>query len=107
MIVVIVCSANEKMEFASLLCLDVLRASLPFLNPRRLSGMLPASILAHLCGLLDSSDARDEVQRLAQDIVVDGVVVFFPDAKARKDHLLTMINSVLVSYCWWALIKVT
>ncbi len=84
------------MDFASLLCLDVLRASLPFLKPRRLSGTLPASILTHLCGFLDSSEAKEEVQRLAQDIVVEGVVVFFPDARARKDYLLSMINSVLV-----------
>ncbi len=90
-------SSNDKMEFASLLCLDVLRASLPFIKPQRLSGALPASILSHLCGLLDSSEAKEEVQSLAQDIVVEGVVVFFPDAKARKDYLLSMIDSVLVS----------
>ena len=40
-----------------------------------------------------------DVKRLAQDIVVEGVVLFFPDATARKNYLLSMIDSVLVCVC--------
>ena len=87
------------MEYASVLCLYLLRAALPFIKPQRQSSSsgTPSAILSHLCGLLDGGEVNEDVQRLAQDIVVEGVVVFFPDAKARKDYLLSMINSVLVS----------
>jgi len=57
---------------------------------------LPSAILAHLCGLLDSEGVETAVQQLAQDIVVEGVVVFFPDASARREYLLNMIGTVLV-----------
>ena len=44
------------------------------------------------------------VKNLAEDIVVKGVVVFFPDATARKEYLLSMIESVLNEKqprSWW------
>ena len=77
----------------------------------------PAAVLSHLCELLDTGEREGEgegeggrkgvdaaVQRLAQEIVVEGVVVFFPDAAARKEHLLSMIGSVLGEEqprSWW------
>ena len=100
------------MEKASFLCLQVLRSALPFIKvkkspPSSLTSTLgskstvesstsPSSILSHLCGLLDAGDTHPVLTRLAQDIVVDGVLVFFPDAEARKNYLLSMLKSVLV-----------
>ena len=91
------------MHYASQLCLHLLRAALPFI---KLAGnsqqppsdilSLPSAILTHLCGLLDSPEVDTTVQRLAQDIVVEGVVVFFPDASTRREYLLSMIGAVLV-----------
>ena len=60
------------------------------------SSTSPSAILTHLCGLLDAGDTHPVLTRLAQDIVVDGVLVFFPDAEARKNYLLSMLKSVLV-----------
>ena len=99
---------DKQLQYASVLCLHVLRSALPFIKPLRPSSSsssssstdplaVPSAILSHLCGLLDSTAEPDHVvQRLAQEIVVEGVVLFFPDAKARKDYLLKMIDSVLV-----------
>ena len=100
-------SPDSTLHYASLLCLHLLRAALPFI---KLAGgttsqqppsdllSLPSAILAHLCGLLDSADVDTTVQRLAQDIVVEGVVVFFPDASTRREYLLNMIGAVLVRW---------
>lgn len=102
-------SPDSTLHYASLLCLHLLRAALPFI---KLAGgttsqqppsdllSLPSAILAHLCGLLDSADVDTTVQRLAQDIVVEGVVVFFPDASTRRKYLLNMIGAVLVRWRW-------
>ena len=98
-------SPDPQLEFASLLCLHMLRAALPFTQPSRPSVhkgpseplAVPSAILAHLSGLLDSKDTPASLRRLAQEIVVEGVVVFFPDATARRHYLLSMIDSVLVS----------
>ena len=94
-------SPDSTMHYASQLCLHLLRAALPFI---KLAGTtppsdllsLPSAILTHLCGLLDSAEVDTTVQRLAQDIVVEGVVVFFPDASTRREYLLSMIGAVLV-----------
>ncbi len=59
---------------------------------------MPSEVLSHLCGILDSSEVdAAAVKNVAQDIIVEGVVIFFPDAKARKEYLLSMIGAVLVS----------
>lgn len=92
------------MEKASFLCLQVLRSALPFIKVKNqpaseskvTDSTAPSAILAHLCGLLDASDTPPFLMRLSQDIVVEGVMVFFPDAEARKNYLLSMLKSVLV-----------
>lgn len=58
--------------------------------------IISTAVMTHLSMLLDSSDTDETVQWLAQWIITDGVEVFFPDSKARKNHLLNMISSVLV-----------
>ncbi len=58
---------------------------------------MPSEVLSHLCGILDSAEIDSAVKSVAQDIIVEGVVIFFPDAKARKEYLLSMIGAVLVS----------
>jgi len=60
---------------------------------------LPEEVLLHLCNLLDADDTKPKVKLLVQEIVTEGVVVFFPDSKARMDYLFSMIGSVLVSSC--------
>ena len=98
-------SVGDKVEKASFLCLQMLRSALPFIKVKKSSASeskstestSPSAILAHLCGLLDAGDTPPVLMRLAQDIIVDGVLVFFPDAEARKNYLLSMLKSVLVS----------
>ena len=104
-------SPDPNSHYASLLCLHMLRVALPFIKLTKTPAQqppsdplsLPSAILAHLCGLLDSEGVETAVQQLAQDIVVEGVVVFFPDASARREYLLNMIGTVLVrerrAYC--------
>ena len=104
------------MEYASILCLYVLKAALPFIKPAKKTPpqadqsakpstvpqsdpmAVPSAVLSHLCGLLDSPDTDAVVRRAAQDIIVEGVVIFFPDSNARKEYLLSMIGAVLVSW---------
>lgn len=71
---------------------------------------ISSAILSHLCALLDAEEKgagkgeQSVIQRLSQEIVVKGVVVFFPDATARKEYLLSMIGSVLNEKqprSWW------
>lgn len=95
-------------SYSHLLCLYLLCTTLPYIKPPpKPQGdatstttdplAIPSAVLLHLCELLDSPQADPKAVWLAQDIVTEGVVVFFPDAKARKDYLLSMIASVLVS----------
>ena len=105
-------SFSEPLQFCSVLCLHLLRASLPFIRPIREKKTAegdtlttPTTVLVHLCGLLDSEDTDPVVKKLAQDIVVEGVVVFFPDAKTRREYLLSMINTILVRHVTMTLIR--
>ena len=119
-------SPDGQTDYASLLALWLLRSALPFIKPDKRPAQkldadgpksdgdpltVPSAILSHLCVLLDAEVGEGEeqgagstVQRLAQEIVVEGVVVFFPDATARKEYLLSMIGSVLNEKqprSWW------
>lgn len=65
-----------------------------------------SSILTHLCQLLDRGGGGGDKTTisLVQEIVVKGVVVFFPDAGTRRDYLLEMIGNVLSEQqprSWW------
>ncbi len=98
------------------MALHLMRSSLPFIkqapqksgsatNAEKASASdaaggesLPERVLLHLCNLLDAEDTEPKVKTLVQDIVTEGVVVFFPDSKARMEYLFSMIGSVLVSY---------
>ena len=126
-------SPDGQTDYASLLALWLLRSALPFIKPDKRPAQetvgpaqkhdadgpksdgdpltVPSAVLSHLCVLLDAEVGEGEgqgagstVQRLAQEIVVEGVVVFFPDATARKEYLLSMIGSVLNEKqprSWW------
>ncbi|CAI8006132.1 Zinc finger ZZ-type and EF-hand domain-containing protein 1 [Geodia barretti] len=97
----------------SLLVLWLLKSALPFIQPEKPSKegdggseSTSSAILSHLCTLLDREEEGQSpaTRSLAQEIVVKGVVVFFPDAKARRDYLLEMIESVLSERqprSWW------
>lgn len=107
--------SGDAVQYGSTLCLHLLLSSLPFIqsNPSRHtttttstqgnappptssdpSLTTPAIILKHLCGQLDNGGLDPVIKRLAQDIVVEGVVVFFADSKTRKDYLLSMISEI-------------
>ena len=115
-------SSDGQTNYASLLALWLLRSALPFIKldkrpaqelatdgPRSDGDHLtvPSAILSQLCALLDAEEGQgvgSTRQRLAQEIVVVGVAVFFPDATMRKEYLLSMIGSVLSEKqprsCW-------
>eukprot|EP00731_Ephydatia_muelleri_P019637 Em0012g462a len=99
--------SSEELRFCSVLCLHLLRASLPFIRPTREKNVESATlttVLVHLCGLLDSESTDPVLRKLAQDIVVEGMEVFFPDARTRKECFLSMINTIWDgehSTSWW------
>ena len=67
------------------------------------SSVAPA-VLSHLCSLVDDTSSKPLVQSLARDTIKEGVVLFFPDAKARKKYLLNMVKVVHVGeqpLSWW------
>ena len=114
--IIISCRTSSLPEYATLLCLFLLRTALPYIKPLRKTKpeasteaaadplAVPTEVLSHLCGLLDSPDTDERVLWLVQDIITEGVVVFFPNAHARKDYLLSMISSVLDENqpkSWW------
>ncbi|XP_064406559.1 zinc finger ZZ-type and EF-hand domain-containing protein 1-like isoform X2 [Halichondria panicea] len=99
---------EPQAEYASILCLHLLKSALPFIKPSRPTSnkltSVPSEVLSHLCGILDSAEIDSAVKSVAQDIIVEGVVIFFPDAKARKEYLLSMIGAVLDENqpkSWW------
>jgi hypothetical protein len=108
---------DGQADYAALLALWLLQSALPFIKPEKkkdvnvqtsdTSDQKSSTILSHLCALLDAEEGEGElsaIQKFAQVIVVKGVVVFFPDATARKEYLLTMIGSVLNEKqprSWW------
>ena len=110
-------SPDGQADYAALLALWLLQSALPFIKPEKkkdvnvqtsdTSDQKSSTILSHLCALLDAEEGEGElsaIQKFAQVIVVKGVVVFFPDATARKEYLLTMIGSVLNEKqprSWW------
>ena len=90
----------------------LLKSALPFIKPEKpskeggsSSESTSSAVLNHLCTLLDKEEEQSPaIHTLAQEIVVKGVIVFFPDAKARRDYLLEMIESVLSETqprSWW------
>lgn len=116
------CRPDGQADYAALLTLWLLRSALPFIKPDKKTAKdvttssqktdgdplkVSSAVLSHLCALLDAEEGAEDqsvVKRLAEDIVVKGVVVFFPDATARKEYLLSMIESVLNEKqprSWW------
>ena len=97
----------------ALLVLRLLKLALPFIKPEQASregatrnGPSSSAILSYLSTLLDKECEQQlpAVKRLAEEIVVKGVAIFFPDSVARRTHLLEMIGSVLSESqprSWW------
>ena len=118
-------SDEGLLNSCSLLCLIILRRGVQFLKTTPSSenmdvhvleaedGAIPettcnssiaSAVLAHLCSLMDSSDTKPLIQNLARDIIREGVVVFFPGVKARKQYLLDMVDVILTGEqptSWW------
>lgn len=101
------------MEKCSLICLLLLRNSIPFLKATTSTNeatnedsqqSVPSAVLSHLCSLMDNPSTDGFIRGLTQDIIKDGVVVFFPGSKARKKYLLEMVELVLTGEqpaSWW------
>ena len=97
------------MEQSGLLCLLLLRYTIPFLKatpPKENTSeqsSVASAVLSHLCSLMDNPNTDPFIHSLTQDIIKDGVVVFFPGSKARKKYLLEMIELVTGEQppSWW------
>ena len=53
---------------------------------------------------MDNQNTDAAVRHLSQEIIREGVVIFFPGATARKEYLLEMVKVVLVGQqpaSWW------
>lgn len=95
----------------ALLCLQLLHCCLPFLEARRKPSnddntAIAAEVLKHLCSVVDKEvDHSDNViEKMSHDIILDGIVVFFPDSSARRTHLISMLDCVMskeLPTSWW------
>jgi hypothetical protein len=98
---------DSEMEQCSLVCLTMLRQAIPFIKatPSNEQGnAVPSAVLSHLCSLMDNPSTDSFIKNLTQEIIRDGVVVFFPGAKARRKYLLEMVELVLTGeqpVSWW------
>ena len=94
-------SEAQLNDEGALLCLLLLLSSLPYL---KITKDVPSAVLSHLCSLMDNSSTDPVLRHLAQEIIREGVVIFFPGASARKEYLLEMVKVVLVGKqpaSWW------
>ena len=89
-------------------CLQLLHCCLPFLEAKRNAKNtdVASEVLKHLCSVVDKEVeySNDVIEKMAHDIILDGIVVFFPDSSARRSHLISMLDSVMskeLPTSWW------
>lgn len=97
---------NEAMQ-----CLQLLHCCLPFLEARRnpsndKNTAIATEVLKHLCSVVDKEveHSNDVIEKMSHDIILDGIVVFFPDSSARRTHLISMLDCVMseeLPASWW------
>eukprot|EP00111_Clytia_hemisphaerica_P007029 TCONS_00020380-protein len=54
-----------------------------------------ASVFQSLCDIVDNQPKTRGVHKIARSIILDGAEVFFPDAEARRAHLLSLVEKVM------------
>ena len=92
-------------------CLQLLHGCLPFLEARRnpsndKTTAIATEVLKHLCSVVDKEveESNDVIEKMSHDIILDGIVVFFPDSSARRNHLISMLDCVMseeLPASWW------
>lgn len=98
---------NEALQ-----CLQLLHCCLPFLEARRnpsndKNTTIATEVLKHLCSVMDKEVDycnNDVIEKISHDIILDGIVVFFPDSSARRTHLISMLDCVMseeLPASWW------
>ena len=95
----------------ALQCLQLLHCCLPFLEAKRNTSndkntTIAAEVLKHLCSVVDKEveHGNDVIEKMAHDVILDGIVVFFPDSSARRTHLISMLDCVMseqLPTSWW------
>ena len=95
----------------ALQCLQLLHCCLPFLEAKRnpsndKNTTIATEVLKHLCSVVDKEAeyCNDVIEKMAHDIILDGIVVFFPDSSARRSHLISMLDCVMsdqLPTSWW------
>jgi len=99
---------NEALQ-----CLQLLHGCLPFLEAKRnpsndKNTAIATEVLKHLCSIMDKEvecyNNNDVIEKISHDIILDGIVVFFPDSSARRTHLISMLDCVMseeLPASWW------
>ena len=89
-------------------CLQLLHCCLPFLEAKRnpSNATIATEVLKHLCSVVDKEVeySNDVIEKMAHDVILDGIVVFFPDSSARRTHLISMLDCVMseeLPTSWW------
>ncbi|XP_041364980.1 zinc finger ZZ-type and EF-hand domain-containing protein 1-like [Gigantopelta aegis] len=90
-------SPDEGWKQCSLSLLRLLHCFIPILSPLKESSKdVAESMFHHLCKLIDSPgiDPKSQAYRLAQQLIVDGASLFFPDKETKRQRLFTMVSNV-------------
>ncbi|XP_065066167.1 zinc finger ZZ-type and EF-hand domain-containing protein 1-like isoform X1 [Rhopilema esculentum] len=59
------------------------------------AGQPCAEVFQYLCDLVDDGKGPASILKIAQGIILDGAEIFFPDAQARREHLLSLVDQVM------------
>ncbi|KAK7482310.1 hypothetical protein BaRGS_00026438, partial [Batillaria attramentaria] len=90
-------SPDEKWKSCSLLLLELLHRLIPFLSQQNATSKDTAETLfQYLCKLIDDPqvDHKGKVYKLAEQLIVDGASLFFPDKESKRQRLFSMMNNV-------------
>ncbi|XP_071105472.1 zinc finger ZZ-type and EF-hand domain-containing protein 1-like isoform X1 [Haliotis cracherodii] len=90
-------SKDERWRECSLLLLQLLHSLTPTLSPLKDEDKATAEeMFQHLCKMIDTpnTDPKSKPYRLAQELIVDGASLFFPDKETKRQRLFNMMNNV-------------
>ncbi|KAK3717323.1 hypothetical protein QZH41_011553, partial [Actinostola sp. cb2023] len=102
---------HRKIVVASILLLRLMYLTLPHLKPAKVlisrkrkentdveSQQLSNKVFTYLCDIVDDDGIRfcKDLQHISKQIILEGAEVFFPDTETRRNHLLSMVDQVMV-----------
>ncbi|KAK7112606.1 zinc finger ZZ-type and EF-hand domain-containing protein 1-like isoform X2 [Littorina saxatilis] len=90
-------SSDEKWKSCSLLLLELLHRLISHLSLQNSTSKETAEMLfQHLCTQIDDPqiDHKSKAYRLAEQLIVDGASLFFPDKESKRQRLFSMMNNV-------------